>query len=108
METFATREERGVGVGPLWWTLETRGLLAIAFGIIAVAWPGITLMVLLTLFGVYALLDGIFGIVAAFTSKPWWLYLVLGLAGIAAGIVTFAYPGKTLIALLSLLPSGQS
>ena len=41
-----------------WWVLLLRGVLAILFGIAAYAWPGMTLVTLLTLFGAFALVDG--------------------------------------------------
>ncbi|RIK43843.1 MAG: hypothetical protein DCC55_04665 [Chloroflexi bacterium] len=43
-----------------WWLLLIRGVLAVIFGILALVWPGITLAVLVLLFGAYALVDGIF------------------------------------------------
>ena len=48
-----------------WWSLLIRGLLAIIVGLIAFVFPGITLGALVILFGAYALLDGILGIVGA-------------------------------------------
>ena len=38
-------------IAKYWWTFVIRGLLAIAFGLIALVWPGITLIVLVFLFG---------------------------------------------------------
>ncbi len=48
-----------------WWALLLRGLLAALFGLIALFWPGMTLWVLVLLFGAYALVDGVFALVAA-------------------------------------------
>ncbi len=88
-----------------WWLLLLRGLAAIAFGVIAFVWPGITLVALTYLWGAYAIVDGIFAIWAAINvsggdSAPrWWLGLS-GVVGILAGITAFAYTGITALVLL--------
>jgi uncharacterized membrane protein HdeD (DUF308 family) len=87
-----------------WWLLLLRGIAAIIFGVLAFVWPGLTLVTLVLLYGAFALVDGILSLVAAFTggAKPvptWWL-VVVGLLGIAAGIVTFLWPGITAILLV--------
>ena len=90
-----------------WWALVLRGLFAVLFGIIALAWPGITLGVLVLLYGAYALADGVFAIAAVMAGqtggRPWWSLLVEGLVGIAVGIMTFAWPGITALVLLYLI-----
>jgi uncharacterized membrane protein HdeD (DUF308 family) len=91
-----------------WWVLALRGLCAIIFGILAFVWPGITLGVLVLFYGAYALVDGILTIIAALSKRqgsglPWWALLLEGLLGIAAGIVTFAWPGITALFLLFLI-----
>jgi uncharacterized membrane protein HdeD (DUF308 family) len=90
-----------------WWVFLVRGLAAILFGILAFIWPGITLFVLVLFWGAYALVDGIFALIAAFSGQAaqqrWWVLLLEGLLGIAAGIITFLWPGMTAIALLYLI-----
>src|SRR5512135_2913380 len=90
-----------------WWALALRGLFAVLFGIMAFAWPGITLGALVLLFGAYALVDGVFASAAALVGRPrgmpWWAMLVEGLAGIAVGVLTFAWPGITALVLLYLI-----
>ena len=90
-----------------WWVLAIRGVAAIIFGILAFVWPGITLIVLVILFGVYALTDGIFAIAAAInTSKSgdrWWGLLAEGILGIFAGVLTFVVPGITALSLLYII-----
>lgn len=87
-----------------WWAVLIRGIAAVLFGILALRWPGETLLFLVTLYGAYALVDGIFSIVAALSglgSGRHWLWpLITGLVGILIGIVTFAVPGLTALALV--------
>ncbi len=63
-----------------WWALAIRGLAAIVFGIAAFVVPNITLVVLVALFGAYALVDGLFAVVAAVQAAErharWWPLLV--------------------------------
>ncbi|WP_406694858.1 HdeD family acid-resistance protein [Singulisphaera sp. Ch08] len=91
-----------------WWALMLRGLVAILFGIAAIAWPGITLASLILLYGAFALVGGLFTIAAAIAGRPrgeqpWWAMLIDGLLGVAVGIVAFAWPGITALALLYLI-----
>jgi uncharacterized membrane protein HdeD (DUF308 family) len=90
-----------------WWLVTLRGAAAIVFGILTFITPGITLAVLVLLFGAYALADGLLNLVAVFRRRreeqPWWTLLVEGLVSIAAGAVTFAWPGLTAVALVYLI-----
>jgi uncharacterized membrane protein HdeD (DUF308 family) len=86
-----------------WWLLLLRGLCAILFGALTFVWPGVTLLTLVLLYGAYALVDGVLAIAAAvrggIPAPRWWL-AVVGLLGIAAGIVTLLLPGITALLLL--------
>ena len=86
-----------------WWLVLLRGLVAILFGTLAFLWPGLTLVMLVILFGTYAIVDGVIALAQAFRSHPpaprGWL-VITGLGGLAAGVATFAYPGLTAVMLL--------
>jgi uncharacterized membrane protein HdeD (DUF308 family) len=90
-----------------WWTLALRGLVAILFGVMAFAWPRITLTILVLLFGAYALVDGVFAIVAAVSApkelRRWWMLLIEGLISVGIGGLSFVWPGITALALLWLI-----
>jgi uncharacterized membrane protein HdeD (DUF308 family) len=81
-----------------------RGTLAVIFGVVAFAWPGITFEALVLLFGVYAFVDGItvlgFGLMAASDGEQWWPLVLSGILGIGLGVVTFAKPGTVGLALV--------
>ncbi|NUW36445.1 HdeD family acid-resistance protein [Nonomuraea sp. SMC257] len=86
----------------IWWLILIRGIVAIIFGILALIWPAITLLVLVIFFGAYALVNGIFSIVAGIRhgsgSRAW--LIISGVLGVLAGIVAFVWPGITSLALL--------
>ncbi len=92
-----------------WWLFLLRGVAALMFGVLSLVWPGISLAMLILLFGAYALVDGIFALTAAIVGRGntdirWWLVLV-GLVGIGIGIVTFLWPGLTALTLLYFIAS---
>jgi uncharacterized membrane protein HdeD (DUF308 family) len=91
-----------------WWTLALRGAAAILFGILTFISPGPSLFVMVLLFGAYALADGVLNLVLAIESRrgtrrtatSWGWLVAAGLMSIAAGVVTFAWPGMTAVLLL--------
>jgi uncharacterized membrane protein HdeD (DUF308 family) len=90
-----------------WWVVVLRGIAAILFGILALLWPGLTLVILIALFGAYALVDGIANIAGALERRRrydrWWVLLVEGIAGVIAGVLTFIWPAITGLVLLFLI-----
>lgn len=90
-----------------WWALALRGVLAILFGLIAILWPGITAVVLVLWFGAYALVDGIFAIVAAVRLAARHgrsgALLIEGILDIVIAAICFFWPGSALIALVYLI-----
>jgi uncharacterized membrane protein HdeD (DUF308 family) len=87
-----------------WWALALRGLVAVLFGLLTFLLPGITLATLVLLFGAYALVDGIFNVIAFFkVASHQWALLIEGVIGIIAGVLTFAWPAITALVLLYLI-----
>jgi len=91
-----------------WWAVVLRGVVAVLFGVMALVWPGITVFALVVLFGAYALVDGVITLATAIggnrerAGSRGWL-VVEGIAGVLIGILTFAWPGVTALALLWLI-----
>ncbi len=90
-----------------WWAFAFRGLIAVLFGLVALGLPGVTLTALIALFGAYALVDGIGAVVAGVRAaerhERWWPMVLEGVAGIGAGVLTFAWPVVTAILWIYLL-----
>jgi uncharacterized membrane protein HdeD (DUF308 family) len=93
-----------------WWAVAVRGVAAILFGVLALVWPAITVLALVIVFGAYALVDGVFAVVAAFGNRDGgrtrgnraWLF-ARGIAGILTGIIALVWPSITALALLWLI-----
>lgn len=99
-----TLENLGSVLSRNWWLMLLRGIVAIAFGVLIFAKPQISLQVLVYLFGIYVLVDGILSVVVAIQSRDeidsWGILLLWGLLGIAVGILAFVKPDITALALL--------
>ena len=83
-----------------------RGLAALAFGILTLVWPNISLYALVLVFGVFAVINGVTAIVAALRNREmyhWGLLLFEGILGVAAGVVALVWPGITAFAFLFLI-----
>lgn len=87
-----------------WWVLLLRGIVAILFGILMFARPGISLATLVLFFGAYAFADGVLKSYVAITHRQdrenWGMLLLGGLLGIGVGILTWMAPGITALSLL--------
>jgi uncharacterized membrane protein HdeD (DUF308 family) len=87
-----------------WWVVLMRGVAAILFGVLAFVWPGLTIAALVLLFGAFALVDGVFSLLAAIGGRGerdgFWLGLLHGLIGIGIGVVTLWNPAITALALV--------
>jgi len=100
-----------LSLGPLfaphWGWIALRGVAAIVFGLLAFALPGLTVAVMVAVWGAYALIDGVLALVAGWrirdNGRPLWSVIVLGLLGIAAGVVTFVWPALTALTLILII-----
>lgn len=90
-----------------WWVMALRGILALLLGLVAFAAPGAALTVLVSFFGAYALVDGVFALMAAarwgHADERWWLLLLEGIVGVGVGVFVFAHPAATALALITLV-----
>jgi len=90
-----------------WWMLALLGIIAMLFAVLALVWPGLTLLALVALFAAYALLGGIVWIICAVRHRKsdddWWLILLLGLVSIGAGVIAVLRPDITALALVFLM-----
>jgi uncharacterized membrane protein HdeD (DUF308 family) len=88
------------------WVLGLHGLASVAFGVMVLAWPGISVYALTILFGAYTLATGIVEFGTAFTAqgKEERAWLILrGLLGITVGVLVFAWPDVPALALLYVI-----
>jgi uncharacterized membrane protein HdeD (DUF308 family) len=90
-----------------WWLVALRGGAAVVFGLATFLWPEVSLLVLVLLFGAYAVVDGVFLLASAYRTaqrrERWWPQALQGVAGIAAGGIALAWPGIAALALVYLI-----
>ena len=90
-----------------WGALAVRGVAAVLFGLAALIWPGLTLWVLIVLYGAYAIVDGVFAIVAGLrttgSGQLRWLLVAEGTLGIVAGLIAVFWPGVSAVVLLYII-----
>jgi uncharacterized membrane protein HdeD (DUF308 family) len=88
-----------------WGMLLVRGIIAILFGIMAMIWPGITAVALAVLWGIWALIEGVVNLVAAFqrgaAGKGW--KILFGIVSIVAGLIAIIHPFDVAVVLTWIL-----
>jgi uncharacterized membrane protein HdeD (DUF308 family) len=108
VEPNARRKELALNLAAIlarhWWVLLLRGVVAILFGVLSFASPGISLASLVLLFGAFCLADGLMAAWTALSNRKQkengWLLLIGGLLGIGVGLLTIFQPALTGMALL--------
>ena len=87
-----------------WWMTVLRGVFWIAFGIVILARPGISLLSLTLAIGVVICADGILNVANAISGRKehddWWVLLLIGLTGIGVALLTFYSPQAMALALV--------
>jgi uncharacterized membrane protein HdeD (DUF308 family) len=90
-----------------WLLLAVRGLVAVLFGLLAFIWPGLTLLTLIFLFGIYAITNGALTLAVAFKAPkgyPRFAWLIVeGILSVLAGFIAFLMPGITALSLVILI-----
>ncbi len=89
-------------------SLIVRGVLALAVGVMALAWPKVTVLALVILFAVYAFIASGLEAMRAFSSAKAWPvfgHLLLGLLDLAAGVIALAWPAPTALVLVLIVGS---
>jgi uncharacterized membrane protein HdeD (DUF308 family) len=89
-----------------WKILVARGIVGLVFGVIALAWPGETVVAFVILWGIWALVDGIGSLVEGFGTgpgSPRWLHLLMGLASLIVAFFAIFSPSMTASALTWLV-----
>jgi uncharacterized membrane protein HdeD (DUF308 family) len=87
-------------LGGLWWTFMIRGVLALLLGLCALFWPSATVELLITLVGVFCVVDGLTGLLGVFRTPERGANLVPPLVGLAIGLVLLFWPDATVRTLL--------
>jgi uncharacterized membrane protein HdeD (DUF308 family) len=93
-------------IARLWWAFAVRGILGIAFGVVLVLFPGIGLVAVVALFAAWAIIGGVSSLVAAWQARAhrdWWVGLLEGVVGVAAGLVAILAPGLAALGLLFVI-----
>lgn len=87
-----------------WWMLLIRGILLVLFGVLAATWPGLALVTMVLLFGIFALAHGVISVVGSVMhrreNQDWWLVLIDGIVSLVIGALALGWPGVTAIVLV--------
>jgi uncharacterized membrane protein HdeD (DUF308 family) len=88
-----------------WWTLVLRGILAIAFGILAIRVPAAAVLTLVIIFGVYAIAEGLASLsmfLSPAAEGSGWIGFS-GVLSVAAGVIALIWPHITALALFYVI-----
>lgn len=85
-----------------WWAIVLRGSLAVVFALILLIWTKDTLSILVIIFGLFVLIEGLISIFGAIGASKdnhsdWWGAHLRGLIGIIVGFVMLLWPIETVV-----------
>jgi len=90
-----------------WWAVVLRGLLALFLGLVFIMWPGKSLLTIVSLAGLFMVLDGVIAAIMSFVSigknDRWWVLLMQGVLGVLLGLILLNWPQVTIGLLFFLL-----
>jgi uncharacterized membrane protein HdeD (DUF308 family) len=90
-----------------WWAVGLRGLAAIIFGLLALFAPGPTMLSLVLVFAATMLVDGVLNLIIGLRSvrrgERWGVFVLQGVASLAAAAVAVLAPGVTVVAFVFLM-----
>lgn len=78
----------------IWWVFLLQGIAALLLGFMLLTAPGATLLTLVTFLGFYWIVSGVLSLVQMFVDRsvPWIWSLLIGIMGIAAGVLIVRHP----------------
>lgn len=98
---------RGSPSGRRWWAMLIEGILGIATGIFTFAWPGLTALLLLYVIAIWAIVTGIFEIIAALRLRKEirgeWLLALRGVLAVLFGFILIANPGAGALTVVKVI-----
>jgi hypothetical protein len=88
-----------------WWLFVVLGVICLATGIATIVWPGLTLLALGLLAGIYLLITAFMEILDAITGDATSraLSAIIGVIALIAGVVCIRRPGESLLAIVIVL-----
>jgi uncharacterized membrane protein HdeD (DUF308 family) len=90
----------------IWWVFLLGGIASLLFGIVAIAAPGLALLVIALFFAATVLVDGVFNVVGALRNREkdgWWIVALIGLLGVVVGGAALLLPEVTMLVLVYLV-----
>lgn len=96
-----------IGLARWWWVVALRGVVAIVFGVLAFVAPAFGLALFVALFAIWALVDGVGSLLTGIRTRgqdrSWWIEILEGIAGVAAGVIALVAPEFAAQVLLVLI-----